>query len=69
MQWRIALNMHGNITLNGCECMVEKSTLGLVFDWVGLVKGDEIQQSRTVEYCGKENLSRVIESRDRHLLG
>ena len=23
MQWRIALHMHGNITLNGCECMVE----------------------------------------------
>ena len=41
--------MHGDITLNGCECMVEKSTLCLVFDWVGLVKWDEVQQSRTVE--------------------
>ena len=22
MQWNIALHMHGDITLNGCECMV-----------------------------------------------
>ena len=22
MQWRIALYMHGDIALNGCECMV-----------------------------------------------
>ena len=31
--------MHGYITLNGCECMVGKSTLRLVFDWVGSVNG------------------------------
>ena len=31
--------MHGDITLNGCECMVGKSTLCLVFDWVGSVNG------------------------------
>ena len=46
----IALHMHGDIALNGCECMVGKSTLRLVFDWVGLVKSDNIQQSYTVEY-------------------
>ena len=31
--------MHGDIALNGCECMVGKSTLRLVFDWVGSVNG------------------------------
>ena len=31
--------MHGDIALNGCECIVDKSTLCLVFDWVGLVNG------------------------------
>ena len=31
--------MHGDITLNKCECMVSKSTLDLVFDWVGSVNG------------------------------
>ena len=37
MQWHIALHMHGDIVLNECECMVGKSTLHLVFDFVGLV--------------------------------
>ena len=41
--------MHGDIALNGCKGMIEKSTLRLVFDWVGLVKWDEVQQSRMVE--------------------
>ena len=36
MQWHIALHMHWDIALNGCEC---KSTLRLVFDWVGSVNG------------------------------
>ena len=31
--------MHENIALNGCECMVGKSTLCMVFDWVGSVNG------------------------------
>ena len=31
--------MHVEIALNGCECMVGKSTLRLVFDWVGSVNG------------------------------
>ena len=39
MQWHIALHMHENIALNMCECMVGKSTLHLVFDWVGSVNG------------------------------
>ena len=39
----IALHMHGDIALNGCECMVGKSTLCLVFDWVGSVKWDNVQ--------------------------
>ena len=42
--------MHGDIELNGCECMVNESTLRLVFDWVGSVKWDNVQQSRTVSY-------------------
>ena len=29
--------MNGDIALNGCECIVGKSTLRLVFDWVGSV--------------------------------
>ena len=39
MQWHIALHMHEDMALNGCECMVGKSTLHLVFDWVGSVNG------------------------------
>ena len=31
--------MHVDIALNGCECMVGKSTLHLVFDLVGSVNG------------------------------
>ena len=31
--------MHGDIALNGCECMIGKSTLHLVFDWVESVNG------------------------------
>ena len=30
--WYIALHMHGDIALNGCECMVNESILHLVFD-------------------------------------
>ena len=35
-------------------CMVNESTLCLVFDWVGLVKWDNVQQSRTVLYMIKK---------------
>ena len=45
----IALHMNEDIALNGCECMVGKSTLRLVFDWVGSVKWDNVQQSRMVD--------------------
>ena len=45
----IALHMLGDIALNGCECMVGKSTLRLVFDLVGSVKWDKVQQSRTID--------------------
>ena len=45
----IALHMHGDIALNGCKCIVGKSTLRLVFDWVGSVKWDNVQQSRIVD--------------------
>ena len=31
--------MHGNIALNGCECMDGKSILCWVFDWVGSTNG------------------------------
>ena len=37
-----------NIAYHGCGCMVEKSTLRLVIDWVGSVLLDEVQQSHTV---------------------
>ena len=39
MQWHIALHMQGNIALSGCECMVGKSILRLVFDWMSLING------------------------------
>ena len=42
--------MHRDITLNGCECMVNESTLRLVFDWVGSIKWNNVQRSRTVLY-------------------
>ena len=50
--------MHGDIVLNGCECMVGESTLHLVFDLVGSVKWDNIQQSRTIYGNFKENMYR-----------
>ena len=37
--------MHGDIALNECECMIGKSTSRLMFDWVGAVKWDNVQQS------------------------
>ena len=43
------LHMHKDITVNGCECMVGKSIQCLVFDWVGSVKWDNVQQNRTVD--------------------
>ena len=42
--------MHGDIALNECECMVNESTLHLVFDWVGSVKWDNVKQSCTILY-------------------
>ena len=39
MKWHIALHMHRDIALRGCECMVNESTMRLVFDWVGSVNG------------------------------
>ena len=48
MQWHIAFHMHEDIALNGCECLVNESTLRLVFDLVGSVKWDNVQQSHTV---------------------
>ena len=38
----IALHMHEDIALNGCECMVSKSILHLVLDWVDSVKWDNV---------------------------
>ena len=46
--------MHGDIALNGCECMVNESTLRLVFDWVGLVKWDKSNKvARLIEMIKK----------------
>ena len=42
--------MHRDIALNGFECMVNESTLRLIFDWVGSVKLDNVQQSSMVLY-------------------
>ena len=61
----IALHIHGNIALNGCKCIVGKSTLRLVFDWVGSVKWDNVQQSCTVDWNGMEIMCRVSASWDR----
>ena len=33
----------GNIAFHGCECMVGKSTLRLVINWVGSVLLNEVQ--------------------------
>ena len=33
------MHMHWDIALSGCECIVGKSTLRLVFDLVGSVNG------------------------------
>ena len=49
-----ALYMHVDIALNGCECMSGKSTLSLVFYWMGLVKWDNVQQSHTVDKMEKK---------------
>ena len=49
MQWHIALHMHGDITLNGHECMVDESTLLLVFDWVDSVKWDNVRLNKVVK--------------------
>ena len=37
--------MHGDIILNECECMVNESTLCLVFDWVDSVNGTTSKES------------------------
>ena len=39
MQWLLHCICMGNIAFHRCECMVGKSTLHLVFDWVGSVNG------------------------------
>ena len=39
MQWHLALHMHRDIALNGCECMVGKSILCWVFDLVDSANG------------------------------
>ena len=36
----------GNIAFHGCECIVGKSTLRLVFDWVGSV-GQRLTESHS----------------------
>ena len=46
--------MHESIALNGCKCMIGKSTLRLVFDWVGSVKWDNVQHNRTVDKMEKK---------------
>ena len=38
-QWHIALHMHRDIALNGFKCLVNESTLCLVFDWVDSING------------------------------
>ena len=35
MQWNFDCICMGNIAFHGCECIVGKLTLCLVFDWVG----------------------------------
>ena len=60
--------MDWDIAYHGCERTVEKSTMCFVFDWVGSASLDKVQQSRTVEQNGKENLCQVIARRARYSL-
>ena len=46
--------MHGDITLSGCEYMVDKSTLHLVFDWVGSVNGTTSNRVRRLNKMVKK---------------
>ena len=57
----------GNIAFHGYECMVGKSTLHLVFDWVGLVNGTT--SNRVTRLHEMENMCRVLVKRDRSPLG
>ena len=66
-QWHIALHMHGDNALNGCECMINESTLRLVFDWVGSVNGTT--SNRVAWLHETKNMCRVLGRRDRSPLG
>ena len=46
--------MHGDIALNGCECMVGKSTLCLVFDWVDSINGTTPNKVARLNKMGKK---------------
>ena len=47
--------MHGDIALNGCECMVEKSTLHLVFNWVDQLSGTKSNRVSQLNNVVKKN--------------
>ena len=64
MQWHLKLHMHGDITLNGCECMVSELTLCLVFDsGLGALGQSPVESHSFVN--GKENMCRVSANRGR----
>ena len=68
MQWRIALHKHGDIALNGCECMVIINTVfGNWLSGLGIVG----QCPTELHGCiyENENMCRVIASRYRYPLG
>ena len=64
MQWHLALYMHGDITLNGCGCMISESKLCLVFDGGLGALGQRPAKSHSF-LNGKENMSWVSASRGR----
>ena len=51
-----------NIAFHECECMVGKSTLRLVFNWVGSVNG--ITSNRVARVHEMENICQVSTRRD-----
>ena len=61
MQW----HMHRDIALNGCEYMVGKSTLHLVFDWEGSVNGTTSNRVAWLNKMVNKNMCRVSARRDR----
>ena len=70
-QRHIALHMHGDIALNGCECMINESTLHWYLIWGG--GGLDLMGQRPTELHGfiheNETMCRVSVRRNKSPLG